>query len=151
MNIDIENIPFCRVAYIRQEGPYGKNNVQIMEKIKKWAMTNGLLNDQSIILGIAYDNPELVEPEKCRYDTCIIITNDYCICDDYVSEGSIPGGKYAVVKVRHTAEEVQKAWITIFSELFKQDYQMDETRAILERYKAEMVKNHYCEICVPIK
>lgn len=150
MNIEIENILFYRIAYIRQIGSYGQNNVQIMEKLKKWAKSNGLLNEQSIILGIAHDNPKLVEPENCRYDTCLVISNDYCISDDYISEGSVLGGMYAVFKIRHTAEEVQKAWLAIFLELLKQGYQLDETRPILERYKNEMVKNHYCEICVPI-
>jgi len=126
------------------------NNVEVMEKLKTWAKSKGLLNGQSIILGIAQDNPKIVEPENCRYDTCLVISDDYCVSDDYISEGSILGGKYAVFNIKHTAEEVQKAWLTIFQELFKDGYEMDETRPILERYKAEMVKNHYCEICVPI-
>jgi len=150
MNIEIENISFYRIAYIRQSGSYGQDNVQIMEKLKKWSKSNGLFNEQSIILGITHDNPKLVEPENCRYDTCLVISNDYCFSDNYISEGSILGGKYAVFKIRHTAEEVQKAWLAIFPELFNQGYQLDETRPILERYKAEMVKNHYCEICVLI-
>lgn len=150
LNIEIENISFYRIAYIRQIGPYGQNNVQIMERLKNWAKSNGLFNEQSIILGIAHDNPELVAPENCRYDTCLVISNDYCINDDYISEGSILGGNYAVFKIRHTAEAVQKAWLAIFPELFNKGYQLDETRPILERYSTEMVKNHYCEICVPI-
>lgn len=150
MNIEIENIPYCSIVYIRQVGPYGQNNVQIMEKLKKWAQSNNLLNEQSIILGIAYDNPKLVEPEKCRYDTCLVLSNDYCINDDYISKGSIPGGMYAVFKIVHTAEAVQKAWNEIFTELFKHNYQLDETRPILERYRAKLLKEHYCEICVPI-
>ena len=150
MNIEIEKTLFYRIAYIRQIGSYGQNNVQTMENLKKWAMSNGLINDQSIILGIARDNPKIVEPKNCRYDACIVISNDYCISDDYISDGSILGGKYAIFKIRHTTEEVQKAWVAIFPELFKKGYQLDEARPILERYKNEMVKNHFCEICVPI-
>lgn len=151
MKIEIENIPFCRIAYIRQIGPYGQNNVQVMEKIKMWAKSNGLFTEQSIILGIAQDNPESVEPKNCRYDTCIVISNDYCINDDYVSEGNIIGGKYAVFRIEHTAEAVQKAWTAIFPELLNQNNHLDVTRPILERYRNEMVKDHYCEICVPIQ
>ncbi|MBX4265625.1 AraC family transcriptional regulator [Clostridium estertheticum] len=150
MNIEIEKTPFYRIAYIRQVGSYGQNNIKVMEKLKRWAKSTGLLNEQSIILGIARDNPKIVEPENCRYDTCLVISNDYCISDDYISDGNILGGNYAVFKIRHTAEEVQKAWLAIFPELFKRGHQLDESRPILERYKIEMVKNHFCEICVPI-
>lgn len=150
MDIIIENIPAYRFAYIRQIGPYGINNVQTMEELKKWAKFNHLFNDESIILGIAQDNPETTKPENCRYDTCIVISNDYSVTDGYVSEGSIVGGKYAVFKINHTAEAVQKAWVDIFPELLRQGFQFDEARPIIERYIIQMVNNHYCEICVPL-
>lgn len=150
MNIEIENIPSYRIVYIRQIGPYGQNNIKIMEQLKLWARTNKLLNEQSIILGIAHDNPKLVDSKICRYDTCFVISNDNCISDDKINEGRILGGKYAVFLISHTAESVQKAWYAIFPELNKHNYQMDETRPILERYKTNLVKDHFCEICVPI-
>jgi len=150
MNIKIEKIPSCRIAYIRQVGSYGTGNVQTMEKLKHWAKSNNLFNDKSIIFGIAHDNPETTKPENCRYDTCIVVSNDYYVNEGYVNQGNIIGGNYAVFKISHTVEAVKKAWIEIFPELLKQGYQFDETRPILERYIVEMVNNQYCEICVPI-
>jgi len=146
----IENMPVYRIAYIRQVGPYGKNNVEKMEELKRWAKNNNLLNDQSIILGIAQDNPETTKPENCRYDTCVVVSNDYSVTGGNVMEGNIIGGQYAVFKIPHTAEAVQKAWIDIFPDLFRRGYQVDESRPIIERYVADMVNHHYCEICVPL-
>ncbi|MGE5418006.1 MAG: AraC family transcriptional regulator [Acidobacteriota bacterium] len=151
MDMKIETIPTYKVAYIRQVGPYGTGNMRTMEKIKNWAKSNNLLHDKSIILGIAHDNPETTKPEDCRYDTCIVVSDDYCVNDGYFSQGNIVGGCYAVFKISHTAETVQKAWLEIFPELLKQGYQFDETRPVYERYIVEMVNNHYCELCVPIK
>jgi DNA gyrase inhibitor GyrI len=71
--------------------------------------------------------------------------------DKHICQGNIAGGRYAVFTISHTAEAVQKAWLEIFPELLKQGSQFDETRPILERYIVEMVNNHLCEICVPIK
>lgn len=150
MEIIIEKIPAYHIAYIRKTGPYGIDNIQTMEELKKWAKSNHLFNDKSIILGIAQDNPETTKPENCRYDTCIVVSNDYQVNDGYVREGNIVGGKYAVFKINHTAEAIQKAWIDIFKELLKQGYQFDEARPIIERYIVQMVTNHLCEICVPI-
>lgn len=150
MEINVEKIPAYRIAYIRQVGPYGTGNVQTMEKLKNWAKTNNLFNDKSIILGIAQDNPEITKPEECRYDVCIVVSNDYQVNEEYINLGNIIGGDYAVFKISHTTEAVQKAWTEIFPELIKQGYKFDETRPILERYIVEMVNNHYCEICVPI-
>jgi DNA gyrase inhibitor GyrI len=147
---NIENIPSYRIAFIRKVGPYGTGNIQTMEKLKNWANSNKLLNNQSIIFGIAQDNPEETRPEDCRYDACIVVSNEFCINDDLVKQGNIIGGKYAIFKISHTAEAVKKAWTEIFPALTNQGYQYDETKPILERYSSEMVNNNYCEICVPI-
>ena len=147
----IENLPGYRIAFIRRIGPYGTNNVQTMSKLKEWAKENDLLNNGSIILGIALDNPETTNPENCRYDTCIVISHDYSITESYVNEGNINGGKYAVFIIEHTADAVQKAWGEIFPGLARQRYVFDEARPIIERYIVEMVNNHLCEICVPIR
>lgn len=150
MNINIEVISPYKIAYIRRTGPYGPGNVQIMEQLKSWAREKNLINENSIILGIPQDNPQFTEPKACRYDTCLVVSNDYLVIDDYVREGHIVGGKYAVFKINHTAEAVQKAWIDVFPELLTQGYKFDETRPIIERYIVKMVNNHYCEICVPV-
>ncbi|MGG0369537.1 AraC family transcriptional regulator [Priestia endophytica] len=149
MNIRIDNLPNYRIAYVRKVGPYGPHNVEVMEKLKSWAKRNGLFNKTAIILGIPRDNPEVTSPENCRYDACIVISNDYQI-DNVVSEGELPGGQYAIYKVKHTAEEIQKALDTIFSDLLNKGYEID-SKPIFERYSGEVDDNDYCDICVPIK
>lgn len=166
MEMKIEIIPPYKIAYIQHIGPYGNDNIQTMQKLKTWAKTNGLLHDNSIILGIAHDNPETTKPENCRYDTCLVISDNDCIgnnCayneaagnkvagNENVSVGSIVGGRYSIFKIYHTAEAVQQAWLEVFPELVKQGYTFDDTRTVLERYAVDMVNSHYCEICVPIK
>ena len=151
MKMNIETISPYRVAYLRHIGPYGAGNVQTMENLKRWAKSHNLFDENAIILGIALDNPETTKPDSCRYDVCIVVSDDYSVNDKHVCQGSISGGKYAVFTISHTAEAVQKAWLAIFPELLKQGFQFDEARPILERYIVEMVNKHFCEIYVPIK
>lgn len=151
MNITAERIPSYDIAYIRKKGPYGDDNAEVMEELKTWAKANNLLCEDSIILGIAWDNPSFTAPSECRYDSCIVIKNDFTINDSHICRGKIEGGKYAVAKILHTADDIKKAWEEIFPELFKQRFEFDMTRPVIERYTAEMIKNNYCEICVPIK
>jgi len=150
MKMKIEMMPECEIAYIRRIGAYGRRNVQTMERLKAWARMNHLLNEDSIILGIPQDNPETTNPEKCRYDACLITTADQPIRDDNVSKGKISESNYAVFEIDHTAEAVQQAWHEIFQELSSHGYEMDGSKPIMERYAAKMVNNHRCEICVPI-
>ena len=109
MNIKIEMLPKYRIAYMRQIGPYGSDNIQLMQQLKKWAITRNLLTESSIILGIAHDTPDVTLPEKCRYDACIVLTDDYEL-ENSISESELPGGKYALLSVDHTVEAIEKAW-----------------------------------------
>jgi DNA gyrase inhibitor GyrI len=154
MDINIEMIPSYKIAYIRKTGPYGSENVQIMEQLKSWAREKNLFNESSIILGIAQDNPQFTEPNACRYDTCLVVSDEFEIDNNYddncINIGKTIGGKYCVFKISHTADDVQKAWMEIFPELSKRNYEFDDKRPILERYAIQMINKHYCEICVPI-
>ncbi|MCR6097290.1 GyrI-like domain-containing protein [Salipaludibacillus agaradhaerens] len=147
MTINIEIFPKYRVAYVRQVGPYGSANIQAMERLKKWAAKKNLLKS-AIILGIPQDNPETTPPESCRYDACIVISKDYQI-DDSIEENELAEGKYVICKVKHTGEDVQRAWTHIGTFLENTQYQIDN-KPVVERYSFEMINNGYCELCVPI-
>lgn len=70
--------------------------------------------------------------------------------DTAVTELSLPGGKYAVFSIPHTAEAVQKAWNDIFPQLAVDGLTLDPSRPILERYVPAMLQKHLCEICAPV-
>ncbi len=150
MDTNIEMIPSYKIAYIRRTGPYGSENMQIMGQLKSWAREKNLFDENSIIFGIAQDNPQITEPKDCRYDTCFVVSNELKVDNTYIHFGKTAGGKYCVFKISHTADAVQKAWTEIFPELSKRNYKFDGERPILERYAVQMVNQHFCEICVPI-
>lgn len=150
MDVNIETVPAYHIAYIRQTGPYGEGNRLAMETLKRIAGSNEMLSDESIILGIAQDDPANTRLECCRYDACIVIGDNSCIRGASLNYGTAPGGRYAVFTIDHTVEAMQRAWSEIFPELMILDYQIDYTRPIIERYAVNNVKRHKCEVCVPI-
>lgn len=149
MNITVETLPKYRIAYVRQVGPYGPANIQAMNKLKKWAKEKNLLVKSAILFGIPQDNPETTLPENCRYDACLVISNDHQM-DDSMYESELSGGKYVSYKVKHTAEDIQKAWTEILPTLQNSVYQLDN-KPVFERYLGDMIDNDYCEICIPVK
>ncbi|MDK8179600.1 GyrI-like domain-containing protein [Paenibacillus sp. UMB4589-SE434] len=148
MKSKVETLPNYRIAYMRGVGPYGPANIEVMEKLKKWAEEKNLLTSATLF-AIPQDNPETTLPENCRFDACIVISKDYQI-DASICEGELPGGKYLIFEVKHTAQDIQKAYADIFPFLQSLGYKMDD-KPILERYIGDMISNPYCEICVPIK
>lgn len=144
----IETIPTYRIAYFRRVGPYGAANYQVMQRLKEWAAAEKLLTDTSIILGISQDNVETTDAQKCRYDAALVVPEDFQ--NDEASVGELRGGKYICYTVQHTAEAMKQAWADIFHELSNLGLEID-SRPTFERFNTEMLREHYCEICIPIK
>lgn len=150
MTYQIEEMSKSRIAYMRRVGPYGAGNYVLMKKFKEWAKGNGLFTESANILGISQDNPTVTPPENCRYDVGIVVSEHFTTTDTDLSLAELPGGRYAVFTIDHTAEAIQKAWSEIFIQLSAQGQQPDVSRPILERYIPAMIDNHLCEICVPV-
>ncbi|WP_058300515.1 AraC family transcriptional regulator [Gorillibacterium timonense] len=149
MKMIVEVLPSYRIAYVRQVGPYGPANIQAMEKLKQWAREKKLFTESAILLAFPQDNPETTLPEACRYDAGIVLPKDYQM-DDSLCENELSGGQYAVFKVNHTVEGVQRAWAEIFPAIQNSGYQIDN-KPIIERYAGDMMANEFCELCVPVK
>ena len=93
-------------------------------------------------------------PEKCRYDACIVLSDDYEL-ENTINEITLSGGEYAIFPVEHTSEALGKIWNEIFPVwLPNSGYQIDD-RQIFERYKGAgidiTIELNACEICIPVK
>ena len=118
MKITIEELPESKIAYFRNIGEYGeKQNKELMESFKRWAQLNGVF-DNSTILGIPQDNPEVTPKKECRYDICVIINKDFNVAEP-AQVGKFSGGKYAIFLLDHTKEAINEFWGNIFSEIEK--------------------------------
>ncbi len=148
MKITIEELPKSKIAYFRNLGEYGgKQNEQLMENFKNWAKLHGVF-DNSTILGIPQDNPEITPKEECRYDVCVVVNKDFNVKKP-AHEGEFPGGKYAVFLLDHTKEAISEFWSNIFSEIKSNNLSIRQ-EPIIERYTSQMIDHHLCEILVPI-
>lgn len=150
MAYQIEEMSKSRIAYMRRVGPYGAGNYALMKKFKEWAKANGLFTTSAVILGISQDNPATTPPENCRYDVGVVVSEQFVAANANVNIAELPGGRYAVFTIDHTAEAIQKAWGEIFVQLSAKGQQPDASRPILERYIPAMIDKHLCEICVPV-
>ena len=151
MDTRTETMQPCTIAYMRRTGAYGIECKAVMEQLKSWAKQTNNLNDDSIILGIALDNPEVTAPESCRYDACLVVSNTFHTDDNGILIRELGGGKYCIFTVAHTTESIQQAWSTMFTNISTLGYTIDFSRPIIERYAIKMIRKHLCEICVPIR
>lgn len=140
----IEEFNDITIAYMRREGAYGSENKALMEKFKSYLNQHHLLKN-SVILGIALDNPYTTETAKLRYDVGIVVENNQ---NTGLETRIIPNGLYAIFEVPHTLEGVNYFWNQL--EQLTDNLSVDKKKPVIERYSFDKVKNHLCEFCVPI-
>lgn len=119
MKVEIKNLPAYRVAYVRQTGPYGPVLQKAWTRITEWAGKNALLGPNAAVLGISWDNPELTPPERCRYDACVILPDDFQadeegLAHSGVSVQRLEGGQYACYRRPTRMDEYFQAWGELF-------------------------------------
>lgn len=117
-----------------------------MENFKDFLRKNKLFTDETIILGIALDNPALTPTNKLRYDVGFIINKNVEI---NLATRKIDDGKYAIFEVKHTKQDILQFWKNIQN--FTADLLVDDKRPIIERYAYNKISNHLCEFCIPLK
>ena len=142
----IEEFKNITIAYMRNIGGYGSQNEKLMDDFKNFLKNHDLLDDGSVILGIALDDPLLVSNDKLRYDVGIIINENKQIDLDI---RKIDNGKYAIFEVAHTKEGVLSFWKNI-PQLIT-DLSIDDKKPIIERYAMNKINNQLCEFCIPLK
>jgi AraC family transcriptional regulator len=162
MNATLKDLPAYHVAYIRHTGPYGEETAQLWNKLVNWAMERGLWTQNVVSLGVSYDDPRVTASDKCRYDACVVVPNDFK-ADTIVNITDMPAGKYATFEFIGIPQEVGAAWDRLFSEwLPSSGFQPDnrpnyglfdgtESNAGDDQVNDPKTKRFKCHLCIPVK
>jgi DNA gyrase inhibitor GyrI len=141
-----ENLQNVMIAYMRNVGEYGSKNHELMETFKAFLSENDLFNEDTVILGIALDNPARIPAEECRYDVGLVLNGETI---KELETRPIDNGDYAVFEIEHTTEDVQRFWNDLPG--LAEKLAIDSKKPIIERYAVKKVKNHLCEFLLPLK
>ena len=88
-----------KVVYVTAIGAYGDHNTEnAWRTVCGFAGKNQLFGPNTEFIGISYDDPKITEPERCRYEACIVVKSNIKP-EGKVGFKIIAGGKYAVFKI----------------------------------------------------
>ena len=155
MNVRVQELPSQRVAYMRYVGPYGAGGIpELWSRFVTWARARGLDLEKATRLGVAHDDPAITPAEKCRYDACIVVPDDFQP-DRWVNVTDIPGGRFAVSAFTGTAHDIQGAWDRVFKTWLPTSGFQPDDRSCLEVYRGRSVDDKTgifrCDLCLPVR
>src|SRR5258708_10289616 len=141
------------IAYLRHHGPYGKPISLVWQNtVYPWMVANDLLACPRY--GISHDDPEVTDPEKCRYDAGVDVPNDFVPSVGSVKT-TIPGCKSAVLKFKGTVAEIGASWSALLRDWLPSSGLQLDARPAFEYYPRGSSYDPKtgvfdCEICIPI-
>ncbi len=94
MKVEITEFESMNVAYVRHVGPYHECG-KAWERLCTWAGPQGLLRPNCKFLGLCYDDPDVTEAGKIRYDACITI-DETIEAEGDIGVQTIDGSAYAM-------------------------------------------------------
>jgi AraC family transcriptional regulator len=156
MLVEIMELPPLRIAYMRHVGPYGAggNIPALWTRLQRWMRAHDLFRPETQTIGIGHDAPDVVAPEKLRYDACLVVSEDFKP-DHSVNVSRLPGGRYAVTSFRGTAATISGAWDRMFATWLPNSGFQPDDRPCLELYHndsgPERDGHFRCELCLPVE
>lgn len=116
---EIRIVPAKTIVYIRIIDVYGaeKSFAAAWDKLRRFAQSKKLIDDNVEFIGLSFDDPAITSPEKCRFYACFTPNREV------KPEGSfgvrtIPGGKYAVFLHNGPYYKLKETYFNIYVKWF---------------------------------
>jgi AraC family transcriptional regulator len=154
--VTIKELPSSRVAYMRHVGPYGADGIpDLWKRLNAWIARHDLDGPDRVTVGIAYDDPVVTPPARCRYDACVVVPRTFA-ADRLVNLTDVPGGKYAVSVFTGTPHEIVSAWHAVYRDWLPNSGYEPDDRPCLEIYHGRPTDldrpgAFRCELCLPVR
>jgi AraC family transcriptional regulator len=95
IDVRIESREPCTVACVRHVGPYSDVG-QAWQKMMKWGWSK-IAFGKADSFGLCYDDPDITEDQRVRYDACIVVAEGARVKDG-IELQSLEGSDYVVAR-----------------------------------------------------
>jgi AraC family transcriptional regulator len=117
--LEVKQLPAMIYAAVRNVGPY--NTVgPAFQRIVGWAASSGLMHPDTKVLGLAWDNPMLVEADKLRYDAAITIDRRIDTPKD-IAVGALPAMAWAISVHKGSYARMTESFMALGGEMTKRN------------------------------
>ena len=148
---DYSSIP---VLYKRVLTGYDPEEVsRAFRELYEWIQKNKIGFNDIRSIGIGYDDPDYIDPDKCRYDACITFKKKIPIDTEPFSTKTINPGRCRVFRFEGKGKDFGKAWDYVFKTVINSDGIRPGDKPHFEEY---LVSERFSEgifkvnLCLPV-
>ncbi len=139
------------ISFIQRIGPYGNDNRTLMTAFLTRLSDLGVLNETTEILGLVPHPSDGNRLHPCSY-TCATPQNSAVLKQaSSLEHGFLTAASYLVLELEHTAKAIEEAYAHLETTLSLNALHSDITHPLLERYTLQSIRDHQCELWIPIQ
>jgi len=141
------------IVCLRLVGPYGEPVSAFWQQtVYPWMAACGLL--QQPRYGVSLDDPNVVAPERCRYDAGCEAPSTLTALG-HAQKTTIPGGKYAALSFKGTVGDIEEAWTDMLRDWLPASGLKLDGRPMFEYYPQGSSYDPAtgvfdCKLCIPV-
>ena len=158
--VRMENARQIIVAFIRHVGQYEKlldkdSPMSLLwEELFTWGNANGLINADSLLIGIPQDDPSVTPPEKQRFDICVQIP-EFRNPSGHIGCQTIPAGMFGVGRHYGSFDNLADTYVHVYDSFVTTGKYNLRAQSPFEVYSYSNVKGdiriHFTDVYLPIE
>lgn len=122
MHVEFRQEPERVVVARRHVGPYDEC-ARVWQQLRAWAGPAGVIAHSSSSVGLCYDDPEITDPTRLRYDAGFVVPvslpHRTPLPVDIVLR-RIPSGRYAVATHRGSYDDLEGTYVALLGRALPQ-------------------------------
>jgi AraC family transcriptional regulator len=158
--VRLEHVRPIIVAFVRHIGPYDKMLEKdfplstLWDELFQWGNASGLINTDSLLIGIPQDDPSITPLEKQQFDVCVQIP-EFRNPAGHIGCQTIPAGVFGVGRHYGSFDNLADTYAHIYDSLITTGrYQMRWSQPF-EVYSYSRVRDnlriHFTDIYLPVE
>jgi len=112
MDIRIETVDPCTVAFVRHVGSYGDTG-RAWATLMRWGWSK-MIFGRPTTFGMSHDDPDVTPADRLRYDACLVAKPGTKTKGE-ISLRELPGGAFAVTEHRGSFELIGETYSGLFA------------------------------------
>ena len=108
-----------RVIYTRHFQGYDQGIATAWERLRHWASPRGLLDDQTLRIGMGLDNPWITPLNRCRFLCCYSV-KEFPEVGEGIGTRTIPHGLFATVDYQGPQDGLTRVYRELYATLLPQ-------------------------------
>lgn len=154
MTPKIVNLAPQTVLFVRKTGPYSQASAAAFATLLPFAYRHKLLTQNTRLIGISHDSPDITDPDKLRYDACLTLDQAIEPQGEFGLQ-TIAGGRYALFVHKGPYEQFTETYTLIFGQWLTHSGERLRDVPTFERYlnrdpRRTKPENLRTEIYIPL-